>query len=120
MYFPRYAGQAGRVSASRAAMKHIDLSTKEGRKAHRHQMRMIAVRPRRWGLWLLTAGFLLMLTPSALDVHSLFGLWPPMLGAICVIAGVPLLVASVMLKRRYSRQRLSGQALVGRIRGEEH
>lgn len=98
-------------------MKHPDLSTKEGRKAHRHEMRMVAVRPRRWGLWLLTAGFLLLLTPSALNVHSLFGLWPPMLGALCMIAGVPLLVASVVLKRRYVQQRMEGQAIVGRIRG---
>jgi hypothetical protein len=51
-------------------MKHHDLSTKEGRKAHRHELRMVAVRPRRWGLWLLTAGFLLLLTPSALNLHS--------------------------------------------------
>jgi hypothetical protein len=98
-------------------MKHPDLSTREGRKAHRHEMRMIAVRPRRWGLWLLTAGFLLLLTPSALDVHSLFGLWPPMLGALCIIAGAPLLVASVVLKRRYAQQRIAGQAAMGRIRG---
>lgn len=98
-------------------MKHHDLTTREGRKAHRHEMRMIAVRPRRWGLWLLTAGFLLILTPSALNVHSLFGLWPPMLGAACVIVGVPLLVASVVLKRRYVRQRMEGQAMVGRIKG---
>lgn len=98
-------------------MKHPDLSTKEGRKAHRHEMRMVAVRPRRWGLWLLTAGFLLLLTPSALNVHSLFGLWPPMLGAVCIIAGVPLLVASVILKRRYVQQRIDGQAMVGRIKG---
>lgn len=98
-------------------MKHHDLSTKEGRKAHRHEMRMIAVRPRRWGLWLLTAGFLLLLTPSALDVHSLFGLWPPMLGAACIMTGVPLLVVSVVLKRRYVQQKLVGQAMIGRIRG---
>ncbi|PJG49724.1 hypothetical protein CAF53_06830 [Sphingobium sp. LB126] len=98
-------------------MKHHDLSTKEGRKAHRHELRMIAVRPRRWGLWLLTAGFLLLLTPSALDVHSLFGLWPPMLGALCIILGVALLGASVVLKRRYMRQRMAGQAMVGRIKG---
>lgn len=98
-------------------MKHHDLTTREGRKAHRHEMRMIAVRPRRWGLWLLTAGFLLLLAPSALDVHSLFGLWPPMLGAVCLIIGVPLLVASVVLKRRYVRQRIMGQAMIGRIRG---
>nr|WP_242128450.1 hypothetical protein [Sphingobium sp. Sx8-8] len=78
---------------------------------------MIAVRPRRWGLWLLTAGFLLLLTPSALNVHSLFGLWPPMLGAICIILGVPLLAASVVLKRRYVRQRMAGQEMLGRIRG---
>ncbi|WP_062119508.1 MULTISPECIES: hypothetical protein [Sphingobium] len=98
-------------------MKHHDLSTKEGRKAHRHEMRMVAVRPRRWGLWLLTAGFLLLLTPFALDVHSLFGLWPPMLGALCIIAAVPLLVVSVLLKRRYTRQRLAGQQMVTRIKG---
>ncbi|WP_348635593.1 hypothetical protein [Sphingobium sp. Sx8-8] len=98
-------------------MKHHDLTTREGRKAHRHEMRMIAVRPRRWGLWLLTAGFLLLLTPSALNVHSLFGLWPPMLGAICIILGVPLLAASVVLKRRYVRQRMAGQEMLGRIRG---
>ena len=98
-------------------MKHPDLSTKEGRKAHRHEMRMIAVRPRRWGLWLLTTGFLLVLAPSALNMHSLFGLWPPMLGTICIMLGVPLLVASVVLKRRYLRQRVAGQAMVGRIKG---
>ena len=33
-----------------------NLGTKAGRKAFRHEMRMVAVRPRRWGLWLLTAG----------------------------------------------------------------
>jgi hypothetical protein len=98
-------------------MKHPDLSTREGRKAHRHEMRMVAVRPRRYGLWLLTAGFLLLLTPSALNVHSLFGLWPPMLGAVCVIAGVPLLVASVVLRRRYLQQRIAGQAIAERIKG---
>ena len=98
------------------AMKHPDLSTKEGRKAWRHDMRMIAVRPRRWGMWLLTAGFLLILTPSALEVHSLAGLWPPMIGALCIMAGVPLLVASVILRRRYQRQRMAGPAIVERIR----
>lgn len=40
-----------------------------------------------------------------------------MLGALCIVAGVPLLVASVVLKRRYARQRMAGQAMVGRIRG---
>lgn len=98
------------------AMKHPDLTTRQGRKAWRHDMRMIAVRPRRYGLWLLTAGFLLLLTPSALDVHSLFGLWPPMLGAVCILAGTPLLVASVMLRRRYVQQRLAGPAVVERIK----
>jgi hypothetical protein len=112
----RWTGKA--LSRFMPMMKHHDLSTKEGRKAHRHEMRMIAVRPRRWGLWLLTAGFLLVLTPSALNLHSLFGLWPPMLGAICFLAGAPLLVASVVLKRRYVRERAAGQALVGRVRGE--
>ena len=66
---------------------------------------------------MLTAGFLLLLTPSALDVHSLFGLWPPMLGAVCAMVGVPLLVASVVLKRRYVRERAAGQTMVERVRG---
>ena len=66
---------------------------------------------------MLTAGFLLVLAPSALNMHSLFGLWPPMLGAICIMLGVPLLVASVLLKRRYLQQRVAGQAMVGRIKG---
>ena len=66
---------------------------------------------------MLTAGFLLVLAPSALNMHSLFGLWPPMLGAICIMLGVPLLVASVLLKQRYLRQRVAGQAMVGRIKG---
>ncbi len=100
------------------AMKHPDLTTRQGRKAWRHDMRMIAVRPRRYGLWLLTAGFLLLLTPSALDVHSLFGLWPPMLGALCMLAGAPLLAASVLLRRRYVRQRLASPALIDRIKAE--
>ena len=56
-------------------MKHHDLSTKEGRKAHRHEMRMVAVRPRRWGLWLLTAGFLLVLTPSLRTARRMGLLW---------------------------------------------
>src|SRR3546814_20056403 len=83
-------------------------------------MRMVAVRPRRWGLWLLTAGFLLVLAPSALNLHSLFGLWPPMLGALCIIMGVPLLAASVVLKRRSLRQRdrksvVSGKSVSVRV-----
>src|SRR3546814_11197516 len=81
-------------------MKHPDLSTKEGRKAHRHEMRMVAVRPRRWGLWLLTAGFLLVLAPSALNLHSLFGLWPTMLGALCIFMGFPLLAGSGVVEGR--------------------
>ncbi|EQA96484.1 putative membrane protein YkvI [Sphingobium wenxiniae] len=82
-----------------------DLSTKAGRKAWRHEMRMVAVRPRRYGLWLLTVGALLVVMPSALGITSLFGLWPPMLGAAAILLAVPLLIAGVVLRRRYQRIR---------------
>ncbi len=83
-----------------------DLGTKAGRKAFRHEMRMIAVRPRRWGLWLLTAGALLMILPSALDLHAIFGWSPCLLGIMLIAAALPLLVAAAMLRRRYRRGRL--------------
>ena len=83
-----------------------DLGTKAGRKAFRHEMRMIAVRPRRWGLWLLTAGALLMILPSALDLHAIFGWSPSLLGIRLIAAALPLLVAAAMLRRRYRRGRL--------------
>ena len=83
-----------------------DLGTKAGRKAFRHEMRMIAVRPRRWGLWLLTAGALLMILPSALDLHAIFGWSPSLLGIMLIAAALPLLVAAAMLRRRYRRGRL--------------
>ncbi len=85
-----------------------DLSTKAGRKAWRHEMRMVAVRPRRWGLWLLTVGALLVVMPSALGVYSLFGLWPPLLGAGAMLLAVPLLIAGVVLRGRYRRMRMAG------------
>lgn len=84
-----------------------DLSTKAGRKAWRHEMRMVAVRPRRYGLWLLTGGALLIVMPSALDIYSLFGLWPPMLGAAAILLAIPLLIAGVVLRRRYRRMRMA-------------
>ncbi|MEA3541817.1 MAG: hypothetical protein U9R77_06840 [Pseudomonadota bacterium] len=83
-----------------------DLGTKAGRKAFRHEMRMIAVRPRRWGLWLLTAGALLMILPSALDLHAIFGWSPSLLGIMLIAAALPFLVAAAVLRRRYRRGRL--------------
>ena len=83
-----------------------DLSTKAGRKAFRHDMRMVAIRPRRWGLWLLTVGFLLLLSPSALGVHAVFGWSPSFLGSLIALSALPPLVASVLLRRRYKRGRL--------------
>lgn len=82
-----------------------NLSTKAGRKAWRHEMRMVAVRPRRWGLWLLTLGILLMLLPGATGVHSIGGWSPRFLGLIAAALAIPLLVMSVILKRRYHRTR---------------
>ncbi|MCP1469527.1 hypothetical protein J3E64_001202 [Sphingobium sp. OAS761] len=83
-----------------------DLGTKAGRKAFRHEMRMVAVRPRRWGLWFLTGGALLMILPSALDMHDIFGWSPSLLGIMLIAAALPLLVAGALLRRRYRRARL--------------
>ncbi|MGC4250972.1 MAG: hypothetical protein QM605_05730 [Sphingobium sp.] len=87
-----------------------DLSTKAGRKAWRHEMRMVAVRPRRYGLWLLTIGMLLIVMPSALGIYSLFGLWPPFLGVAAMLLAAPLLVAGVVLRQRYRRMRMAGRS----------
>lgn len=85
-----------------------DLSTKAGRKAWRHELRMVAVRPRRWGLWLLTAGFLLLLAPSAFGLHSLGGWSPSLIGLLLMLAAAPLLIAGALLRRAYVRGRLGG------------
>jgi hypothetical protein len=83
-----------------------DLSTKAGRKAWRHELRMVAVRPRRWGLWLLTLGFLLLLSPSAFGVHAIFGFSPSLLGIVLMVGALPLLIAGALLRRRYVRGRM--------------
>lgn len=77
-----------------------DLGTKAGRKAWRHDRRMVAVRPRRYGLWLLTLGFLLVMAPLAFGVHSLLGWSPTLVGLIAMAAALPLLIAGVLLRRR--------------------
>ncbi|MCI4591041.1 hypothetical protein MOK15_13185 [Sphingobium sp. BYY-5] len=83
-----------------------DLSTRAGRKAWRHEMRMVAVWPRRWGLWLLAIGALLLIAPSAFGIHNIGGWSPVLLGLIACLAALPLLVASAVLRRRYVRGRL--------------
>ncbi|WP_414712590.1 hypothetical protein [Sphingobium sp.] len=83
-----------------------DPSTKAGRKALRHEMRMVAVRPRRWGLWLLAIGALLLIAPSALDIHSLLGWSPVWLGLVACFAALPLLITAAVLRRRHRRGRL--------------
>lgn len=83
-----------------------DLGTKSGRKAWRHELRMVAVRPRRWGLWLLTAGFLALLMPSAFDIHALFGVSPSLIGIVMMAAALPFLIAGSVLRRRYVRGRI--------------
>ena len=77
------------------------------RKALRHEMRMVAVRPRRWGLWLLALGALLLILPSAFGVHSLMGWSPMLLGLIACAAAMPLLVAGAVLRRRYLKGQLA-------------
>lgn len=85
-----------------------DLSTKAGRKAYRHELRMVAVRPRRYGLWLLTLATVLIVMPGAMDVHSLFGWSPTLLGLGAAALAVPLLIAGVVLRSRYHRRRIGG------------
>ncbi|MDI1295288.1 MAG: hypothetical protein PSY12_05300 [bacterium] len=82
-----------------------DLSTKAGRKAWRHELRMVAIRPRRYGLWLLAIGFLLMMAPAAFGIHSILGWSPTVLGMIAGLAALPFLVAATLLRRRYLRGR---------------
>jgi hypothetical protein len=82
-----------------------DLSTKAGRKAWRHEMRMVAVRPRRWGLWLLTLGFLLVMAPAAFGLHSLWGWSPSFIGSLLMLGALPLLVASAVLRARHMKGR---------------
>ena len=91
----------------------FDLSTKAGRKAWRHEMRMVAVRPRRWGLWLLTLGFLLVMAPAAFGLHSLWGWSPSFIGSLLMLGALPLLVAGVLLRRRYRQGRM------GRPKGDK-
>lgn len=90
----------------RPDLSRPDLSTRAGNKALRHEMRMVAVRPRRWGLWLLTAGFLALMAPSAFGVHAIFGWSPSLIGIVLMLAALPLLAAGALLRRRYRRGRM--------------
>jgi predicted branched-subunit amino acid permease len=82
-----------------------DLKTKAGRKAWRHELRMVAVRPRRWGLGLLTLGFLLWVLPSALGIHAIFGWSPSLIGIVLMLAAFPLLIVAAVRRRRHARGR---------------
>ncbi|QGP80323.1 hypothetical protein GL174_12325 [Sphingobium sp. CAP-1] len=84
-----------------------DPSTRAGRKALRHEMRMVAVRPRRWGLWLLAIGALLLIAPSAFGIHSLLGWSPVWPGLIACLIALPLLIAAALLRRSYRQGRMT-------------
>jgi hypothetical protein len=88
---------------------HPDLTTKAGRKAYKHELRMVAVRPRRAGLLLLGAGMILAALPLS-GVHSLFGWSPRFLALGAVAAAAPFLIAATWLRGRHHRRRLSGDA----------
>ena len=85
-----------------------DLTTKAARKAYKHEVRMVAVRPRRAGLALLGAAMVLIALPFA-GVHSIGGLGPQFLAVVAVALATPLLVASIILRRRYVEKRLGGE-----------
>lgn len=86
-----------------------DLSTRAARKAYKHELRMVAVRPRRVALWLVAAAMLLFALPLA-GVHSLGGWSPRFLALGAAALATPLLIATVLLRRRYVERRLSGEA----------
>jgi hypothetical protein len=88
---------------------HPDLSTKAGRKAYRHELRMVAVRPRRVGLLLLGIGMLLTLLPLS-GVHSIAGWSPRFVGLVAVAASLPFLIAAAWLKRQYHGKRMKAAA----------
>lgn len=93
----------------RIAMETPDLTTKAGRKAWRHDMRMVAVRPRRAGMILLAVGIGTMLLPLA-GVHDVGGWSPRVLGLVPVALSIPFLIAARILRGRWVRGRLaSGQ-----------
>ncbi|HEX7781765.1 MAG TPA: hypothetical protein VF509_03060 [Sphingobium sp.] len=83
-----------------------DLTTKAGRKAYKHELRMVAVRPRRLGLLLLGAGMVLAVLPLS-GVHSLFGFSPGFLAVAAAGLATPFLIAAVLLRGKYHRRRLS-------------
>lgn len=84
-------------------MTEPDLTTKQGRKAWKHDLRMVAVRPRRVGLVLLAVAMMLGAMPFG-GMHSLWG-WSPRFLALCAVAlAVPFLIAATLLRRRYKRQ----------------
>ena len=55
---------------------------------------------------MLTAGFLLLLTPSAFGLHSIMGWSPSLIGMALMLGATPLLIAGAVLRRRYRRERL--------------
>lgn len=89
-------------------MNHPDLTTKAGRKAYKHELRMVAVRPRRVGLLLLGAGMILAALPLS-GVHSLFGWSPRFLALGAVALATPFLVVAALLRGRYHKRRLGGE-----------
>ncbi|QUT06003.1 hypothetical protein KFK14_00370 [Sphingobium phenoxybenzoativorans] len=88
---------------------HPDLTTKEGRKAYKHELRMVAVRPRRVGLLLLGVAMILAALPLS-GVHSLLGWSPRFLALGAVALATPFLVAAALLRGRYHKRRLNGEA----------
>lgn len=103
----RIGGNGQKVQLNMLNAPPPDLSTKAGRKAWRHEMRMVAVRPRRWGLWLLTTGFLMLMMPPTLGIHAIFGWSPSVIGIILMLAALPMLIAGALLRRRYRRGRMT-------------
>ena len=55
----------------------------------------------------MTVGALMMILPSALDLHAIFGWSPSVLGIMLIAVALPLLIAAAVLRRRYRRGRMT-------------
>lgn len=86
-----------------------DLSSKEGLRAYRLELRTIAVLPRKIGMLLLMLGVGFLMLP-AIGVHEVDG-WSPVFVGL-MMAGVAWLFLgfAIIVRMRYHRHRMRGGA----------
>ena len=90
-----------------------DLSTREGRRAYRRELRTVAVKSRRIGLMILVAGLMVGLLPI-MGVHAIAGWSPRFLALLLSCLGALLLIVAITLRTRYHQQRMRGVEIPAR------